>query len=298
MKNKKNNKDLMVFIHDDQPNKITKKIISIKNILLYILIASASVIVMLNHAAIINSIKSNIHAIRKIDSRIDNYSASHREIRVSYDSLRVRLKKIATLEDSIKRQSKAIAPEIYRATLQNKVIKSQKDTLKVASVEDLSKEAANLREFFLRVLALYNSNSNIFNYTPTAFPVDTPLFISRKYGKYIDPLTNTKKLHEGFDFRGNIGDPVYASAKGTVLRTGNDLFFGRFIEIRHRDGITTYYSHLDRVMVSQGQQVAKGKKIGTLGKTGAAISPNLHFEIRENSIAVDPRKYLIKLSPM
>lgn len=91
-----------------------------------------------------------------------------------------------------------------------------------------------------------------------------------------------------FNRTDDIGDAVVAAAAGTVRVVGNtgSTSYGRWIEIGHGNGYTTRYAHLNSQVVSVGQTVRKGQKIGTVGSTGGSTGPHLHYEQRQNGVAV------------
>lgn len=90
-----------------------------------------------------------------------------------------------------------------------------------------------------------------------------------------------------FNRPNDLGDPVVASAAGTVTTVRNlgNTSYGRYVVISHGDGWTTYYAHLDSWSVSVGQRVSMGQRIGTVGSTGGSSGPHLHFEQRRNGTA-------------
>ena len=95
--------------------------------------------------------------------------------------------------------------------------------------------------------------------------------------------------NDGIDIGAPKGAPVGAAAPGTVVYAGNEMKgFGNLVLIRHQDDWVTAYAHLDRVMVKKDSIVAQGDMIGTVGKTGDASTPRLHFEIRHAEKPVDP----------
>jgi murein DD-endopeptidase MepM/ murein hydrolase activator NlpD len=97
--------------------------------------------------------------------------------------------------------------------------------------------------------------------------------------------------HDGVDIAAPQGTGVYVSAEGRVLRTGYDAGgYGRFIEVRHPNGMTTLYGHLSRVDVASGDAVGSGDRIGLVGSTGRSTGPHLHFEVRRGDRQVDPVK--------
>lgn len=112
------------------------------------------------------------------------------------------------------------------------------------------------------------------------------------YGMRVHPILGYARLHAGIDFDGRTGDPVFASQSGVVISAGNLGGYGRTIIIQHRDGFTTLYAHLSRHLVSVGDVVNTGQRIGLIGSTGLSTGPHLHFEIRRNGNAVNPATYL------
>ena len=90
-------------------------------------------------------------------------------------------------------------------------------------------------------------------------------------------------MHRGVDLRGRIGKPVHAVAAGKVVESSYNQFAGNKIAIRHRDGSTSYYMHLNRRSVKRGDWVRSYQVIGTVGKTGRVTGPHLHFGFRKPS---------------
>ena len=80
-----------------------------------------------------------------------------------------------------------------------------------------------------------------------------------------------------------------AAADGQVVYRGSELEgFGNLLLLKHQDGFVTAYAHNDAMLVKKGDQVRKGQVIAKVGATGAVTTPQLHFEIRQESQAVDP----------
>ncbi|GLS01460.1 hypothetical protein GCM10007859_14750 [Brevundimonas denitrificans] len=97
--------------------------------------------------------------------------------------------------------------------------------------------------------------------------------------------------HAGVDIAAPQGTGVYVSAEGSVLRTGYEpAGYGRFVEIRHPNGMTTLYGHLSRLDVASGDVVEAGARIGLVGSTGRSTGPHLHFEVRRGERLVNPVK--------
>ncbi len=109
-------------------------------------------------------------------------------------------------------------------------------------------------------------------------PVDR-IRVTSPFGYRIHPVTGRRQMHNGVDYAGAIGDPVYAVAAGTVTFAAMDGPSGKKIVIRHLDGTLTYYLHLSAIGVRVGQSVKSGQIIGRVGNTGLSSGPHLHFGV-------------------
>jgi hypothetical protein len=97
------------------------------------------------------------------------------------------------------------------------------------------------------------------------------------------PWEGGGRLHEGVDILADSGDTVRAAADGVVVRAGRDGGYGRFVAVRHAEGLTTFYAHLGAIGrdVKPGLVVRAGAPLGRVGSTGSSTGPHLHFEIRD-----------------
>jgi murein DD-endopeptidase MepM/ murein hydrolase activator NlpD len=99
-------------------------------------------------------------------------------------------------------------------------------------------------------------------------------------------------MHAGLDFMGPVGTPIRAAAEGKVVFAGFNGGYGNTIEIRHANGLVTRYAHLSGLNVRRGQMVERAVQIGRMGSTGRSTGSHLHFEVRLNGQAINPRKFL------
>lgn len=101
-------------------------------------------------------------------------------------------------------------------------------------------------------------------------------------------------LHnDGINIAAPKGAPVLAADSGVVAYAGKELKgFGNLLLIKHAGGWTTAYAHADRLLVKRGDRVRRGQTIATIGNTGGVTRPQLHFEIRRGSRAVNPKSEL------
>ncbi len=127
---------------------------------------------------------------------------------------------------------------------------------------------------------------------PVRKPVTGELDMTSPFGIRMDPFVHEAAMHTGLDFRGDIGEPIHATAAGTVAIAGWSGGYGKMVEIDHGDGLATRYGHLSEIDVSVGDTVRIGQVIGKLGSTGRSTGPHLHYETRVNGEAVNPEKFL------
>ncbi len=126
---------------------------------------------------------------------------------------------------------------------------------------------------------------------PTTMPVETGYY-SSNFGYRIDPFTGRSAYHAGVDFIAGAGSSILAAAGGVVSASEWHNDYGNMIDIDHDNGLTTRYAHLSQRLVKAGDVVLKGQHIGNLGQTGRATGPHLHFEVRENSVPLNPNRFL------
>ncbi|MBN8959212.1 MAG: M23 family metallopeptidase [Rhizobiales bacterium] len=138
-----------------------------------------------------------------------------------------------------------------------------------------------------RMEALQNGLDGI----PQVLPADMN-GISSGFGFRRDPFTGQGAMHAGLDFRGPIGAPIHAAAKGIVSYVGQRSGYGNVVEISHGNGLLTRYAHMSAFRAKMGQEVEAGDIIGAIGSTGRSTGPHLHFEVRINDRAVNPRPFL------
>lgn len=124
-------------------------------------------------------------------------------------------------------------------------------------------------------------------------PVDAR--ISSQFGYRIHPILGYRKLHSGTDFAAGCGTPIRAAADGSVVSAGWGGGYGNLIVLAHGnvggDSLATAYAHLSGFAVTGGN-VSRGQVIGYIGTTGSSTGCHLHFETRQNGVAVDPMGYL------
>jgi murein DD-endopeptidase MepM/ murein hydrolase activator NlpD len=117
--------------------------------------------------------------------------------------------------------------------------------------------------------------------------------VNNEYGYRRNPFGGASyEFHSGVDIDGDTGDPIIAPANGVVTKAGWQGGYGNLIEISHGNGLTTRYGHLSRLGVQVGDTIQRGQLIGLIGSTGRSTGPHLHYEVRLNDRAINPRRFL------
>jgi murein DD-endopeptidase MepM/ murein hydrolase activator NlpD len=131
--------------------------------------------------------------------------------------------------------------------------------------------------------------------TPSLWPVQG--WITSAMGYRQDPITGDADFHPGLDIAGDKGDPVYATAAGTVKDTGYKNGYGNLVMLDHGFGLQTRYGHLQSYSVKPGDHVKRGDVIGRVGATGRATGYHLHYEILANGRLLNPLQLLTQQKP-
>lgn len=154
----------------------------------------------------------------------------------------------------------------------------------------LSGNAETLRQLG-QMLARLDSLERAVMAVPSTLPA-TPVALSSPFGVRSDPFTGGAAMHTGLDIRGERGQPIYAAAAGRVIKVGPWSGYGNVVVIDHGHGFETRYGHLSGFVTRPGAIVKAGEKIALMGSTGRSTGNHLHFEVRINGRAVNPRPYL------
>ena len=121
--------------------------------------------------------------------------------------------------------------------------------------------------------------------------------ISSPFGVRRDPLTGEARFHAGVDVAAPRGTEIRAVADGEVVFSGWRGGGGRVVEVRHADGLVTSYAHAERSLVRAGQHVVAGEVVATVGSSGRASGPHLHFAAARDGQAIDPSGLLERSQP-
>jgi murein DD-endopeptidase MepM/ murein hydrolase activator NlpD len=168
---------------------------------------------------------------------------------------------------------------------------------KVGSGDILAATFANQGTTFSAVRFIEQDGS-INYYTPDGKPMRkaflrAPLDFTRISSNFSlrrkHPVHKRIKAHRGVDYAAPRGTPVYAAGDGKVIASGYSKANGNYVFIQHGGKYVTKYLHLTKRLARKGQHVAQGKTIGTVGSTGYATGPHLHYEFLVNGVHRNPR---------
>jgi murein DD-endopeptidase MepM/ murein hydrolase activator NlpD len=130
------------------------------------------------------------------------------------------------------------------------------------------------------------------NIRPSLWPVEGRLM--SPFGARNDPFSGEGSIHKGVDLSVPQGTPVHVAADGIVVHAEFSNGYGRLVIVDHGNGLQTYYGHLSRFEVVNGQEIRRGDILGLSGSSGRVTGPNLHYEVRMGGTPVNPYPYLAK----
>ncbi len=131
------------------------------------------------------------------------------------------------------------------------------------------------------------SSEYYFQHGKLAWPVPSSKNLSSRFGR------RWGKAHKGIDIAARTGTAIVAAEKGVVVYSGKALSgYGNLTVIAHESGLFTIYAHADKNFTRKNDKVHRGQVIANVGATGRATGPHLHFEVRIDSKAINPLKFL------
>ncbi len=167
-------------------------------------------------------------------------------------------------------------------------------------VDDLAKQIYIQSQSYDDVVKLVKDNDQKLRHIPAIQPVLNKNLkrVASGFGMRIDPVYHRPRFHAGMDFTAPTGTDIYATGDGVVESAGWRQGYGNCVTIDHGYGYVTLYAHMHKIGVKRGQQVTRGEVIGEVGNTGKSTGPHLHYEVRYQNKAVNPRNfYFLDLSP-
>lgn len=160
------------------------------------------------------------------------------------------------------------------------------------NLESLERGINIQRNSFAEIKKYYNNNQEKMTHIPAIKPVEGIMLSG--YGMRFHPVLKYRRMHDGLDFRANVGDRVFSTGEGTVKFAGLKGTYGRLVIIDHGYGYETRYAHLSAFAkgIKPGTKINRGDLIGYSGQSGMVEGPHLHYELYRNGNAIDPINYL------
>lgn len=158
-------------------------------------------------------------------------------------------------------------------------------------LDKLSAEATRQEQSLQELQAYFQDQKSILASVPSIWP--TRGWVTSDFGSRVDPYTSERVMHAGLDIAGPHGKEIIAPSDGTVVFAGLEGGYGNVLVIDHGYGIKTRYGHLASIKVKAGEHIKRGQEIAALGNTGRSTGPHLHYEVRVNGIAQNPRKFIL-----
>ncbi|WP_374655780.1 M23 family metallopeptidase [Phenylobacterium sp.] len=118
--------------------------------------------------------------------------------------------------------------------------------------------------------------------------------VNSPFGLRRMPWETHGRLHEGVDIAAPSGTRVQAVEDGVIVRAGTSASYGRYVEVKHENGLSSFYAHLGRIekTARAGVAVDAGTVIGRIGSSGISTGPHLHFEIRRGDTPLNPVAFI------
>lgn len=234
--------------------------------------------------------------------RLKQYVDQMSSLEKALDEQRVRVEKLVTvygLDEAVAGQGGVANPTSGADTTLG-IARTRERQLKI-SVHRLEQQ--------IELLTQYEAaNTTLVRHTPSILPLPADQFVlTSAFGNRISPFTRVSDFHKGLDLAAPTGTPIYAVADGVVTFAGRVSLresvawwrFGNVVVVNHADRFITIYAHCDAVQVKQGQIVAQGQTIATVGSTGWSTNSHLHYEVRSDLATqgtydpIDPRIYIL-----
>jgi murein DD-endopeptidase MepM/ murein hydrolase activator NlpD len=161
----------------------------------------------------------------------------------------------------------------------------------VGKLEKLGAEATRQEQSLQELQAYFQDQKSLLASVPSVWPARG--WVTSDFGSRLDPYTSERVMHAGLDIAGPHGKEVVAPSDGTVVFAGLEGGYGNVLVIDHGYGIKTRFGHLSAIKVKAGERVKRGDIIAAMGNTGRSTGPHLHYEVRVNGIAQNPRKFIL-----
>jgi murein DD-endopeptidase MepM/ murein hydrolase activator NlpD len=164
--------------------------------------------------------------------------------------------------------------------------------LMTSRLDKLSAEATRQEQNLQELQSYFQDQRSMLASIPSIWPARG--WVTSDFGQRLDPYTADRVMHAGLDIAAEHGKEVVAPSDGTVVFAGLEGGYGNVLVLDHGYGIKTRYGHLAQILVKAGDRITRGQKVAIIGNTGRSTGPHLHYEVRVNGIAENPRKFILE----
>jgi murein DD-endopeptidase MepM/ murein hydrolase activator NlpD len=257
------------------------------------MLAGASLSNIFDNAETLESLRSSLQ------NHIEDLSNLKVNLEVDKTSAEGKRRELSGLHQTLANEKKGLA--VARGE-QNKLLedtKNKESTYQALIAQKQAEQAAFERALFDLASKLQGDSSQ----APSPqngilrWPLDNVL-VTQQFGRTVDASRLYQSgTHDGVDFRASVGTPVKAALSGTVYEINHGAVpycqYGKWVLVKHNNGLTTLYAHLSNISVEKGQAVSTGEVLGFAGNTGYATGPHLHFTVYASD-AVSLKQYSCK----
>ncbi|MEE9276666.1 MAG: M23 family metallopeptidase [bacterium] len=269
--------------------------------LFMIALVASSILLLLDRS----NLEQNLNRLPVLKRRADAQNRLLRRIRNRLGEVDQRLLQLRRLEDQLRIMASVKPNEksrdlgvggVSKGDLLDQVAGLSASESRLAGrlgrqFQDVEQRAAEQESAFEELIKAFREKRVLLAHTPSILPVRG--WLTSAFGHRRSAFTGRREFHAGIDIVARRGSPVSAPADGVVIMASRESGYGNTIEIRHLQGITTRYAHNQKMLVRVGQRVRRGQVIARVGSSGRSTGPHLHYEVRLNGLAVNPRIYIV-----
>jgi murein DD-endopeptidase MepM/ murein hydrolase activator NlpD len=244
---------------------------------LIILVTLVGVVRLSQHAAL-------EYELASIQSENEQLQRENDAFRANYDRLKGRITYVEDMSESLAREVKGVGVE------GDGVGQGGPERPDNIAIPDFDRRTEELERELRELADMYRDERLRLATVPSGWPVDG--YLTDDFGVRRNPFGGGgTEGHEGQDIAAPWGSTVRSTADGLVVYAAARNGYGNVVVVYHGNGLQTRYGHLAQIGVEAGQRVRRGEEIGRVGSTGRSTGPHCHYEVRENSVPVDPRRY-------
>jgi len=169
------------------------------------------------------------------------------------------------------------------------------DDFNLKKYEDMLTLNTSLSELLHNTENFFDERVKYIEKTPSVWPIENidDIRISSPFGDRYSPFSGKKTFHNGIDLVAPAYTKIKATAEGVVVQNWiMHPIYGKLVIVEHANGIRTWYAHMSKVWVHEGDRIKKGASIGRIGNTGVSTGRHLHYSVERNGKFVDPTEYL------